>query len=61
MLLTEKEQIDEPHHSNFGAVKLLGSGGGIKSVCVSQEQKKKKSPTPHQHPLAFALDSFYCQ
>lgn len=37
MLLAGKEQIDEPSHSNFGAVELLRSGGRIKPVCVSQE------------------------
>lgn len=54
MLLTGKEQIDEPHHSHVGAVELLGSGGGIKPVCVSQEQKKK-IPSASSAPLSFCF------
>lgn len=39
MLLAGKEQIDESSRSNCSAVELLGSGGRIKPVCVSQEHK----------------------
>ena len=44
MLLAGKEQIGEPSRSNFGAVKLLGSGGRIKPLCVCFLGAKGKNP-----------------
>lgn len=63
MRLTGKEQIDEPSRRNFGAVELLGSGGRIKPLCMSQEQKGKIPNISSASPqlllwIAFIASSF---
>lgn len=40
MLLAGREQTDELSHSNFGAVKLLGSSGRIKPLCLKEQKGK---------------------